>query len=221
MVVCLSLMESWLTLCDLVLSGKKLWVDLVRSFGSKLFGSHGGESFAVVSRHLWNWRSWPWWMVSMRLSCVSSCLLCVIFIEFVWLSESKFACFNPTDVLENWNHEKNWKCHESLQSMCGKQNDRWKADDFVLAYRQHKGKSRKSESGVPGCNPDWLWPMATSWACMAGDGRHIVRPKNKEARQPSRRSCVVVLLCQLLYVIALADTRWVMQTKAVPVDPTT
>ena len=31
----------------------------------------------------------------------SSCLLCVICIEFIWLSESKFACFDPTDILEN------------------------------------------------------------------------------------------------------------------------
>ena len=49
----------------------------------------------------WNWRNWPWWKVSMRTWCMSFCLLCVICIRFVWPSESKFECFDPTDVLEN------------------------------------------------------------------------------------------------------------------------
>ena len=51
------------------------------------------------------------------------CLLCVICIEFVWLSESKFACFNPTDVLENQNHEgklkMSWLEDDWCSGLCG------------------------------------------------------------------------------------------------------
>ena len=97
--------KSWLNVFErlvtpLRLPGKKLWVDLIKSFGSKLVASHGGESFAFSSRRLWKQGNWPWWKVLIRNIIGLFLLLCVICIEFVRLSESKFACFNPTDVLE-------------------------------------------------------------------------------------------------------------------------
>ena len=50
--------KSWSNVFDrlvtpLRLPGEKLWVDLVKSFGSKLVASHGGERFAFSSRRLW------------------------------------------------------------------------------------------------------------------------------------------------------------------------
>ena len=97
--------KSWLNVFEELVTplrspGKKLWVDLIRSFGSKLVASHGGESFAFSSRRLWKKWNWSWWWVMMQNKLGLPCSLCIICVEFIRLSESKFAYFNPTNILE-------------------------------------------------------------------------------------------------------------------------